>query len=310
MPDGVRFGVITLPSVSWAVTVDRWQRIERLGFDSAWLPDHFVNPRGPIDDWFEAWTLLSALAARVPRVRIGTLVTSMTLRSPAVLARQALTVDHVSGGRLILGMGAGGAPMDHSMTGIEQWPRPERLERFGEYMTVLDQLLRRERTTYEGRYYRIVEASMAPRPVQRPRVPIMIGGNSRPVLSITAAVADVWNTNGTRDSTPEQAYRKTRARSARLDAYCAEAGRAPTAVARSFMMGQTRDTCYASKDAFVDFVARYRALGFTEFILFWLRDPNPDYPLYSWIENASMLERVATEWIPAAQKAAGAKIGS
>jgi alkanesulfonate monooxygenase SsuD/methylene tetrahydromethanopterin reductase-like flavin-dependent oxidoreductase (luciferase family) len=296
-----RFGVITLPSVSWSVTVDRWLRLERLGFDSAWLPDHFVNPRGPIDDWFETWTLLAALAARVPRLMIGTLVTSMTLRSPAVLARQALTVDHVSDGRLVLGIGAGGAMMDHTMTGIEPWTRPERLERFGEYITILDRLLRQERTSYDGRYYRIIDASMAPRPVQQPRIPIMVGGNSRAVLRTTGAVADVWNTNGTRDSTPEEAYRKTQARSERLDAYCAEAGRLPGEVARSFMMGQTRDACLASRDAFVDFVGRYRELGFAEFILFWLRDPNPDYPLHTWIKDATMLERVATDWIPAAR---------
>lgn len=301
MPHEPQFGIITLPSVSWTATVERWSHLERLGLDSAWLPDHFVNPRGAIGDWFEAWTLLAALASRVPRLRIGTLVTTMTLRSPAVLARQALTVDHVSGGRLTLGMGAGGAMMDHTMTGIEPWPRPERLERFGEYMTVLDQLLRQERTSYNGRFYRITEASMAPPPVQQPRVPLMIGGNSRAVLRITGAVADIWNTNGTRDSTPEDAHRKTRARSAVLDAYCVESGRSPAAVARSFMAGQTKDPYLASRDAFVDFVGRYRALGFSEFILFWLRDPNPDYPLYSWITDAAMMERVATDWIPAAR---------
>jgi alkanesulfonate monooxygenase SsuD/methylene tetrahydromethanopterin reductase-like flavin-dependent oxidoreductase (luciferase family) len=305
VPGRLSFGVIVLPSLSWAAIAERWTRLERLGLDSAWLPDHFVNPRGPIDHWFEAWTLLAALAAQVPRLRIGTLVTTMTLRSPALLARQALTVDHVSGGRLTLGVGAGGAMMDHTMTGIEPWPRAERRERFGEYVAVLDRVLRQERTSYAGRYFRLVDTSMVPAPIQTPRVPIMIGGNSRPLLRITAALGDVWNTNGTRDSTPEEAHRRTRTRGDALDAYCAEAGRPAGAVMRSFMMGQTQDACLASRDAFVDFVGRYRGLGFSEFILFWLRDPNPDYPLYAWITDPAMLERVATDWIPAARAAVG-----
>jgi alkanesulfonate monooxygenase SsuD/methylene tetrahydromethanopterin reductase-like flavin-dependent oxidoreductase (luciferase family) len=278
--------------------IERWRLIEALGFDSAWLPDHFVNPRGPIDRWFECWTLLSALAARIPRVRIGTLVTTITLRSPAVLARQALTVDHVSDGRLVLGMGAGGAPMDHTMTGIEPWERSERFRRFREYIAVLDAMLRHERTTYDGRYYRIKEASMQPPPVQRPRPPIMIGGKSPDLLRVTAAYGDVWNTNGGRDLTPQESLAVTRERGARLDEVCRARGRDPREIERSFMMGQTRDEPFASRSAFQDFVGRYRDLGFSEFILFWLRDPDPDYPLYSWIPDRGALERVATDWIP------------
>ena len=295
----LRFGIITLQSVPWPAMFERWRLIEALGFDSAWLPDHFVNPRGPIDRWFECWTLLSALAARVPRVRVGTLVTTITLRNPAVLARQALTVDHVSEGRLILGMGAGGAPMDHSMTGVEPWGRPERFRRFREYVAVLDAMLRQERSTYAGRYYRIQDASMQAPPVQRPRPPIMIGGKSPSLLRVTAAYGDVWNTNGGRDLTPQEALDVTRERGAMLDDFCQARGRDPREVARSFMMGQTRDEPFASPGAFQDVVGRYRELGFSEFILFWLRDPDPDYPLYSWIRDRRMLERVATEWIPA-----------
>lgn len=299
----LRFGVITLQSLPWPSMVERWGLIESLGFDSAWLPDHFVNPRGPIDRWFECWTLLSALAARVPRVRVGTLVTTITLRTPAVLARQALTVDHVSEGRLILGMGAGGAPMDHSMTGIEPWDRPERFRRFREYVAVLDAMLRQERATYEGRYYRIREASMQPPPVQRPRPPIMIGGKSSALLRVTAAHGDVWNTNGGRDLAPQESLDITRERGAMLDDLCRARGRDPREIVRSFMMGQTRDEPFASRDAFQDFVGRYRDLGFSEFILFWLRDPDPDYPLYAWIPDRRMLERVATEWIPSVRAA-------
>src|SRR5207249_7573886 len=102
MPHQLRFGIITLQNAPWPTMVERWQHIEGLGFDSLWLADHFVNSYQPSQFWLEAWTLLSALAAQTSRIRIGTLVTPVGLRNPAVLARQALTVDHISNGRLAL----------------------------------------------------------------------------------------------------------------------------------------------------------------------------------------------------------------
>lgn len=300
----LQFGIITLQTAPWQALVERWRLIEALGFDSAWLPDHFVNPRGPIEDWFETWTLLAALAARTTRVRIGTLVTTITLRNPALLAKQALTVDHISQGRLELGIGAGGAPLDHAMTGIDPWSRPERLRRFREYVAITDRMLRQEMTTYDGRYYRISNASMRPAPVQQPRPPIMLGGKSPSLLRLVARHADAWNTNGGRDLSPQEAFEVTRQRGALLDEYCAAKGRDPREIRRSFMMGQTRDTPFASLGAFQEFVGRYRDLGFSEFILFWLRDGEPDYPLYAWITDRRMLERIAAEWIPAARAGA------
>lgn len=300
----LQFGIITLQTAPWQALVERWRLIEALGFDSAWLPDHFVNPRGPIEDWFETWTLLAALAARTTRVRIGTLVTTITLRNPALLAKQALTVDHISQGRLELGIGAGGAPLDHAMTGIDPWSRPERLRRFREYVAITDRMLRQETTTYDGRYYRINNASMRPAAVQQPRPPIMLGGRSPSLLRLVARHADAWNTNGGRDLSPQEAFEVTRQRGALLDEYCAAKGRDPREIRRSFMMGQTRDTPFASLGAFQEFVGRYRDLGFSEFILFWLRDGEPDYPLYAWITDRRMLERIAAEWIPAVRAGA------
>jgi alkanesulfonate monooxygenase SsuD/methylene tetrahydromethanopterin reductase-like flavin-dependent oxidoreductase (luciferase family) len=171
-------------------------------------------------------------------------------------------------------------------------------------VAVLDAMLRQERTTYAGRYYPIQDASMQPPPVQRPRPPIMIGGKSPALLRVTAAYGDVWNTNGGRDLMRQEALDVTRERGAMLDDLCRARGRDPREIARSFMMGQTRDEPYASLGAFQDFVGRYRELGFSEFILFWLRDPDPDYPLSSWISDRRMLERVAMEWIPAVRASA------
>jgi len=107
MERGLRFGVITIQNVPWPTLVERWQYLDELGFDSAWVADHFTNHRERAEPWLECWTLLSALATYTGQIRIGTMVTNITFHNPAVLARQALTVDHVSGGRLELGIGAG-----------------------------------------------------------------------------------------------------------------------------------------------------------------------------------------------------------
>ena len=111
------------------------------GFDSVWVVDHFVNPTMPTGRWFEGWTMLAALAARTNRVRLGALVTSISFRNPAMLAKEALTVDHISDGRLELGIGAGGQVNDHTMTGSEPWPPAERVDRFGEFIAIVDALL-------------------------------------------------------------------------------------------------------------------------------------------------------------------------
>jgi len=150
--------------------------------------------------------------------------------------------------------------------------------RFREFVAVVDHMLSHEVTTHGGRYYRISSASMLPRPIQRPRPPIMLGGKNRSLLKVAAAYADAWNTNGGRDLTPQEAFQVTRERSPLQDEYCATQGRDAQRIIRSFLVGQTRDAPFASLGAFQEFIGRYRALGFTESILFWLRDPSPGLP--------------------------------
>ena len=167
--DGQACGAaLRLQNYPWPAIVEHVQRYEALGLDSLWVADHFVNPWDPSEPWLEGWTLLAGLAAQTSRIRLGPLVAHVTYRNPALLARQALTVDHLSGGRLELGLGAGASGHDAATTGVAWWPPAERVQRFREAVELVDRLLRDEVTSYEGRYYRVRDTWMRPGPLQPP----------------------------------------------------------------------------------------------------------------------------------------------
>jgi len=267
--------------MTWARTRERWQLFERLGFDSAWDCDHFVQPSRPDGPYLEGWTLLSALAACTERIRVGALVSSNTFRHPALLAKQAVTVDHVSGGRLELGLGAGWYEPEHRMYGLDFPPRRELVDRFEESVQVVDSLLRNEFTSFEGRHYRLHDAAFRPAPLQRPRPPLTLGAHRPRMLRIVARYADTWNSHGTTE--------EIRSRNATLDEACADIGRDPAEVRRSlyYWVPRSADDPWSSTDAFLDVVGRYREVGIEEFIIDHPRDDQLD-----------VLERVAADVIP------------
>ena len=173
MKHRLRFGIISIQNRPWPTLVEHWQHIESLGYDNIWIADHFVNPHAIQEDWFDGWTLLPALATHTSTIRIGTLVTNIIYRNPAVLARQAQTLDHISNGRLELGIGATTErDPSHHMTGTEVWSTTERVGRFREMIEILDQMLRQETTTYTGKYYHVTDAAIRPSSIQRPRPPL------------------------------------------------------------------------------------------------------------------------------------------
>jgi F420-dependent oxidoreductase-like protein len=180
--------------LTWDELLGRVRLAEDTGFDGVWVFDHFQplygDATGPC---LEAWTLLAALAAQTRRVRLGTLVTGMTYRHPSVLAAEALTVDHVSGGRLEIGLGAAWFEQEHRALGIPFPPTRERVDRLEEAVQVIDALLARDEATFEGRHYRLEKARLRPRPVQQPRPPIWIGGGGPRTLRIAARHADAWH---------------------------------------------------------------------------------------------------------------------
>lgn len=297
MPEAVNTGAETRPlsfgicrNQTWPYPdlVGLFRRAEALGFDSAWVADHFQRPSEPDAPYFEGWTLLAALAAQTSRIRIGTLVTSNSFRHPALVAKMAMTVDHISGGRLELGFGTGWYEGEHRRYGLH-FPEPrERVARFAEAVEVIDRLLRNDTATFTGDYYRLDEAPMRPAPVQRPRPPLTLGAHGPKMLAIVARYADRWNSFGS--------VAEIRERNARLDEACAAIGRNPREIVRSFYGMAPRETManrltfdpWESPDAFRHMVGTYREVGIEGFII--------DGPEAHQIE---MMGRIATDVIPA-----------
>jgi F420-dependent oxidoreductase-like protein len=261
----VRFGVdVSQHQLSWDELAARVRFAEEAGFDSAWVFDHFKplygDPRGPC---MEAWTLLAALAAATHRIRLGALVTGVTYRHPSLLAAEAVTVDHVSGGRLNLGVGAAWHAEEHGQLGFPFPPNGERARRLEEAIEVVKALMTGERVDYEGAHYRLDGASYSPRPVQRPHPPFWVGaGGERLTLPIAARHADVWHGFGPVDTLARK--------SAIVDRHAEEAGRDPASIARSTDLsisepwGQVRERAEALAGA-----------GFSHLIVSWPAEGRP-----------------------------------
>src|ERR1700730_1820553 len=151
----LRFGICTDQNMTWEKTLERWRLFERRGSDSAGDCDHYVQPSRPDGPYLEGWTLLAALAARTERIRVGVLVSCNTFRHPALLAKEAVTVDHVSNGRLELGLGAGWYEPEHHQFGVEFPGASELVGRYREAVEIVDRLMRNDVSSYEGAYYQL-----------------------------------------------------------------------------------------------------------------------------------------------------------
>jgi len=296
----LRFSVLVLPNVPWSELLRRCHEVEELGFDSIGLADHLVDWAGGKGPWFELWTHVAAVAQATSRIRLTTLVAQIPLRNPAHFAQQALTVDHISGGRLDVGLGTG-LVIDPSyrMMGIENWSTRERVARFGEYVEIVDRLLSQEETTFKGRFYQVDGAALRPRPVQSPRPPIMIAAMGPVMLRHTARHADIWNSISFAKTFEEQ-LEETRGRVAALNARCAEIGRDPATLRRSYLMFDAaarqsggRVNYYDSEEAFERMVEQVIALGIPEIALY--------YPIAE--EQKPVFERIARNVLPAMRAA-------
>lgn len=259
----LRFGL----KLSQAATLDTlmaiWRVADDSGFDHCWNMDHFAS-LGPDDglDIFEAWTLLAGMAAHTSHTRIGCSVSGNTYRHPAVLAKAAVTVDQLSGGRLEFGIGAGWAENEHTMLGLPFGTAADRADRLEEALPIIRSLWTEPRTTFTGKQYHLVEAVAEPKPIQSPHPPIWIGGvGRRRTLRLAAEHAAVWNSPG---GTPEQVSEL----SAVLDRHCADIGRDPSEIRRSVQI-RVPDT----DDDLAEQVRSFVSVGVTEFILIVTTDP-------------------------------------
>ena len=255
----------------------RW--VDAEGWFGIWVADHYMPNTGtteaPLGPTHECWSMLPAIAASTSNVRIGPLVAPTSVHHPALLANRAATIDHLSEGRMVLGLGAGWQINEHHAYGLDLEPPGPRVDRFDEAIQIVRSLLDEERTSFDGDVYTVTNAPMEPKPVQS-RLPILVGSSGRRMLRILARHADEWNAWGAPSVVAD--------RKAALAAACADVGRDPDTMhtsaqalvfltdddqaRQSALDGPMGDrTIAGSTDEIVDQLGRYAELGFDEFIV-------------------------------------------
>jgi F420-dependent oxidoreductase-like protein len=235
----------------WPAFRDAAVAADEAGWDSVWTWDHLLAIFGPWEQpIFEGWSVLSALGPLTKRVRLGLMVGANTFRKPGLTAKLATTLDHVSSGRAILGIGGAWFEREHEAFGIPDWgPVGERLDRLDESVMLLRRLLDGERFSHTGRFYTLTDALCEPRPIQ-PHLPILVGGSGpRKTLRTTALRADAWNTSGTVD--------EVRAKVEILEQHCADVGRNPDEIERTISFPIViRDTADDAQEAYTSSLER------------------------------------------------------
>ena len=290
----MRIGVCIIPADPWPVAVAQARHVEALGFDHLWTYDHLSWQHYRDRPWFSAMPWLTGIAGVTERIRIGTMVSSPNFQEPLTLAKDAIALDHISGGRFVLGVGAGGTGWDATVYGTRPLPPPARAARFGEMVEALDGLLTNERYSFRGDYYAIDDARTTPGPLQSPRLPLAVAATGPKGLDLVARYGDVWVTFGdpADDANPAAIERAVRNQTARLEDACVAVGRDPHTVERILLSGVGHDRPLASVGAFSDYIGRYEALGFTDLVVHHPRAEDP-----AWNDPPDILDQIAHEGI-------------
>ncbi len=271
----LRIGVVILPDLSWPEFRDRSREAEQRGFEAVWTYDHLSWRTLRDGPWFGAIPLLTAAAASTKKIRLGTLVTSPNFRHPALLAKDAMTLDQISSGRLDLGIGAGGPGWDATALGNPP-PTPRvRTERFEDFIRALDVMLREPRGSYAGHYYQAPEYRTLPGCVQQPRVPFTVAAAGPRALDLAAAYGSRWVTvgPGIGGGSAEAWFAKVEEQVKRLDDACTANGRDPLEVGRMALVSLESAWAYGTVDRWREFDGRITELGFTDVVIHW---PRPD----------------------------------
>lgn len=289
----MRLSTVILPVYRWGEGQKIWRRAEGLGFHAAYTYDHLSWRSFRDEPWFGAVPTLTAAASVTHRMRLGTLVTSPNFRHPVTLAKELITLDDVSGGRVTLGIGAGGTGFDATALGQEAWGPRERADRFGEFVPLLDKLLTQDVVSDSGDFYSADEVRNIPGCVQRPRLPFAVAATGPRGLNLAARYGQAWVTygdpRGPGDIPVEDCPAVIAGQLARLEAACAAIGRDPKELERVLLHGSTAERPLDSLDAFVDYAGRYAEIGMTEIVIHW---PVPDSVYES---DPALFEKIATE---------------
>jgi len=298
--DTIRFNIQATPTrISFADYLKNWQLCEELGYDVSYVTDHFVtySPETGPGSVFEGPTLLSAMAAHSSRMRLGLMVAGNTYRNPGVLAKIAVTIDHVSNGRLELGMGSGHTQFEHEQYNVPFYTGGQRIRMLGESVKFIRGLLTQEKTSFEGEYYTFTDAYCEPKPVQNP-LPILIGGIGEQLsMRVVAESADIWN-NWT---SPDLDTYKQKLEA--LDRHCADVGRNPKDIRKSMHIkplvgenqadiderapSQPRNRWQGTPEQLIEHLMEFVKLGVSDFV--FMLDQPADY---------RSLELIATKVAP------------
>ncbi|WP_225827504.1 LLM class flavin-dependent oxidoreductase [Streptomyces naphthomycinicus] len=273
----MRLSTVILPTRRWSEGGGRsWRRAEDLGFHAAYTYDHLSWRSLRDRAWFGAVPTLAAAAAVTRSIRLGTLVASPNFRHPVPFAKELMSLDDLSGGRVTLGVGAGADGFDATVLGRPAWSPRERAARFEEFLGLLDRLLRDPAVSYDGRFYRAHEAYNLPGCLQRPRLPFAVAATGPRGMALAARHGQAWVTLGDPrlpDGDEQQFHATIAEQVENLDKALAEQGRAAGDIERILLTGFGGGSPLRSADAFVDFAGRHAELGFTEIVVHW---PVPD----------------------------------
>ena len=287
----MRLGVLILPEHPWELAAQKWRRAEALGFDHVWTYDHVVWDGLADSAWFGAVPTLAAAGLVTESIRLGTLVASPNFRHPVPFARELMTLDDMTGGRLTLGIGAGSRGSDALLSGYGGDELDARTERFAEFVDLLDELLRGHEVTYAGRFWSAQAVRLMPGCVQEPRVPFAVAASVPRSIEIAARHGSIWVTNGDRShrGPPLEPARGARVVSQQLEhlyAVCESQGRDPAAIDRLVLTGSRLDSGLGSPSQFAETIDAYEQIGVTDFVVHWPRQDDP------YAGDEKLLERI------------------
>ena len=293
---------VILPHRRWTDgACEQWAGAEALGFETAYTYDHLSWRTFRDGPWFGAVPTLAAAAAVTSRLRLGTLVTNPNFRHPVTLAKDLITLDDFSGGRITLGIGAGTTGFDAGVLGQEPLSPRERADRFAEFVALLDRLLTEPDVSHDGAFYAAAEARNIPGCVQQPRIPFAVAATGPRGMALAVQHGRAWVTTGDdsiyETGTAAQSDAALAAQLARLEETCTAAGRDPASIRRVLLTGFTpeRNEILESVERFADFTGRHLALGFDEIVIHW---PIPDSDFAA---DHDVFQAIATEGLAQAR---------